>query len=483
MSTLARNTLYLTAASIAQKVIAFVYFTLVANQIGPAAQGDYFLALGITTILSVVSDWGLSSVLIREVAHDPPSARRLCRSTLGLKIPLIGLAMVGSIGLASLLRYDVAVIQLVALATLILAADAISLTFFGILRGLQNLRYEALGIFIGQLISSIIGLIALSLHPTLSVLILALLVGSTWNAFYSASRVVKHLGFGAIVPSFNLPLTRHLLRLSLAFAIASLFVKVYSYVDSILIKHFLGSAAVGVYSIAYKITYAFQFLPLAFIGGLYPAFSSRFARGDRAGLGRLFDDAIWYTALMAAPIVFGIWALSDQIIGRFYPGYVDAIGPLSIEIFALLPLFLDFPIGSLLNAAHKQHIKTTIMGATMVVNAVLNAILIPRLGTSGAAITAVIAFSLMFLMGLFVVPRLIPYTWSQLLRRVGPIFICGLLMGLIVLALKNFLPLPLTILIGAGSYGLLLWLSGSLTAEHLRYFRRLLKPAERTIEV
>ncbi|MBI2723252.1 MAG: hypothetical protein HYX39_13845, partial [Bacteroidetes bacterium] len=42
-----------------------------------------------------------------------------------------------------------------------------------------------------------------------------------------------------------------------------------------------------------------------------------------------------------------------------------------------------------MNAAHKQHLKTLIMGATMIVDAVLNALLIPRLGIVGAGVTAV----------------------------------------------------------------------------------------------
>ena len=228
MSTIARNTLYLTAASIAQKGISFVYFTVIANTIGKGATGDYFLALSITTILSVVSDWGLSSVLIREIAKKPEDAVRLTRTTLGLKIPLIVIGALGSVGLAVILGFESQVVYLVALATLILAADAISLTFFGVLRGLQNLRYESLGIMIGQLITATIGAISLFLQPALPLLIIALFAGSFWNAIYSATRVAKHLGKKAILPMIDKVQAWIMLKWSLAFALASLFVKVYS---------------------------------------------------------------------------------------------------------------------------------------------------------------------------------------------------------------------------------------------------------------
>lgn len=476
MSTLARNTLYLTVASVAQKAIAFVYFTLVANQIGKASQGDYFLALSVTTILSVVSDWGLSSVLIREIAHEPEGAVRITRSTLGLKIPLIILGMLGSIGLAYALHYDQQVIRLVAFATLILAADAISLTFFGVLRGLQNLRYESLGIFVGQILSASVGLVALKFHAGLDVLVLALLVGSTWNALFSASRVAKHLGWKAIVPTFDAPRAKQLLKLSLAFALASLFVKVYSYIDSILLKQFLGSEAVGTYSIAYKITYAFQFLPMAFVGGLYPAFASRFAKKDEKGLARVFDDAIWYTAILAAPIAFGISTLSSEIISAFYPKFAEAAVVLRVEIFALIVLFLDFPVGALLNATHRQNTKTLIMGGTMIINAGLNLLLIPRLGLLGAAVTAVASFGFMLVVGLLCVPRLIPYRFGTFFRRVSPIILSGALMGGAVLLMKDSVPLWGVIPLAAVVYLLALFATRAITGDQIRYIRRIIKP-------
>ncbi len=431
----------------------------------------------------MVSDWGLSSVLIREIAHDKTDAVKLIRSTLGLKMPLILIAMAGSLGLAFALHYDANVIKLVALATLILAADAVSLTFFGVLRGLQNLRYESLGIFVGQILSATVGLIALRVHPTLDVLVLALLTGSVWNALYSATRVAKHLGWKAIVPAFDSARAKALLRLSIAFAMASLFVKVYSYIDSILLKQFLGSEAVGTYSVAYKITYAFQFLPMAFVGGLYPAFASRWAQGDKQSLAKVFDDAVWYVGLLAVPIAFGISALSHEILQLFYPKFIEAALPLSIEIFALIVLFLDFPVGSLLNAARKQNVKTIIMGCTMLINAALNALLIPRVGIPGAAITAVVSFTFMLIAGLAFVPRLIPYPWTTFARRFLPIFASGFLMGGVVMMVKHLLPLPITIAFGAVVYFFGLLLTRTLTMDHVRYMRKLIKPDPSSLEV
>src|SRR3989338_10171951 len=65
---IAKNTAFMTGASIAQKIISFVYFTLIARSIGVEGTGKYFLALSFTTIFVVFVDLGLSNVLVREAA-------------------------------------------------------------------------------------------------------------------------------------------------------------------------------------------------------------------------------------------------------------------------------------------------------------------------------------------------------------------------------------------------------------------------------
>lgn len=476
MSTIAKNTMLLTLASVGQKAIAFVYFTLIANAIGKEATGDYFLALSITTIFSVVADWGLTPVLIREVAKYPGQAGKILRSIMGMKIPLILLGAAGSIGAAMLLGYSVSVIQLVAVASLVMAADAISLTCFGVLRGLHNLRYESLGIFVGQTITTLIGLAFLFTNPSLPLLIIALLAGSTWNAIYSASRVGKHIGARSLVPSFDRLEMKKWLKLSVAFVLAGAFVKVYSYVDSLILHSILGSGAVGAYAVAYKITYAFQFLPMAFVGALYPLMSTLWGEGKKVELGKLFSDAMWYVMLLAAPIVFGIWSIADKLIPAFYPnGYEEAILPLQILVFALLLLFLDFPIGSLLNAAGKQGVKTAIMGGTMVINAVANIILIPKMGLEGAAISAVLGDAFLLFAGLVMVPRLIHAPMLKLIGRVAPIFISGLLMAGSVILLKPYLHFVLLIGVGAIVYLTVLFMTKALTVEHVRSVYRTMR--------
>lgn len=477
MSTpVAKNTLYLTAASIAQKALAFFYFLLLARVMQPGATGDYFLALSITAIFSTITDLGVTPVVIRDVAKVPERAVDLLRRAIWLKIPFMALGTLGAIAMSWALGYDATVRELVLIASLVMLADAVSLLFYGVLRGNHTLRFESLGIFVGQTCTLLFGGLVLLTHPSLHLLVLALLVGSTFNAVFSARQAVAIYGWNILKPRFDGRAIRTLLVAALPFALAGIFVKVYSYVDSIIISKIIGTAAVGVYAVAYKFTYAFQFLPMAFVAALYPGMSAMVGKKDTDGLTRLFDEAIWYVAVLAAPISFGLWAVAGDAIALAGDGYANAAPVLAVLIFVLIPIFLDFPVGSLLNAANRQATKTAVMGVTMVINVLLNLALIPAFGILGAAYSAVASFVFLFAAGFWFVPRIIPaYGFPRLLRTVVPIVFSGAVMGLAARMLLPFAGFLLVLPVSAVVYAAMLFVTKSVRTQHLASALRLIR--------
>jgi O-antigen/teichoic acid export membrane protein len=464
----AKNTLYLTVASVGQKLLAFAYFVLLARTMGAERTGEYFLALSVTAIFSTITDFGLTPVVIRDVAKRPAEAVELVRRALSFKVPFMLAGAAGSVAAAWALGYDSTVRELVLIASLVMLADAVSLLLYGLLRGRQALQYESLGIFVGQSMTLALGGAALLFNPSLRMLVLALLAGSAFNMAFSAWHAVRLFGAAVLRPRVDLGSAKALLAAAAPFALAGIFVKVYSYVDTIFISKMIGTAAVGVYALAYKFTYSFQFLPMAFVAALYPGMSALVDR-DAAGLRKLFDDAVWYTAVIAMPIAFGLFAVAPDAVSLAGGGYDGAVPVLRTLVFVLIPIFLDFPVGSLLSAADRQGTKTAVMGATMVLNVLLNAILIPVHGVIGAAYAALVSFAFLLAGGLAFVPRIIEgYRLADFLRTVVPIFVSGGVMGAVALWIRPSVGFASTILLAAAAYGAMLAATGSLRASHAR---------------
>ncbi|MBI2475134.1 flippase [Candidatus Uhrbacteria bacterium] len=431
MSRLAKNTMFLTIASIGQKAIAFVYFLFLARIMMPEQTGIYFLAVSISMIFSVIADFGITPVIIREIAKHPDDTHKLIRRTLTVKFPLLFIGYFLAVGSTFLMGYEIQILSLVLFTGLVLILDSIHLFFYGVLRGHHILSIESIGMFSGQLITAIVGALILWLHPSLQLLVLALMAGSLTNVVLSSSVLIRKFGFKLFLPILDWKFIRFLLKAALPFALAAIFVKVYSYVDTVFISKFMDATSVGLYGLAYKFTYAFQFLPLAFIAALYPNLSS-LIDSDNENLSKTFNRSMWYMLILSTPIVFGLWLIAPNVVLLAGDSYSASAPVLSVLIFVLFPIFLDFPIGSLLNAANKQSTKTTIMGITMVLNIILNVLFIPNFGIKGAAYAALISFSLMFLMGLYFVPKVIlSFKFAPLLKNSILIVGSGIIMVVI----------------------------------------------------
>ncbi|MDD4995501.1 MAG: flippase [Patescibacteria group bacterium] len=454
---LAKNTFYLTLAAIGQKVLAFIYFALIARMVGVEWTGKYFLALSFTTIFSIFVDFGLNSVLIRETARDHSLIPKYLNNIFSIKLFMAAATAIVAAVVINIMGYDSLTTLLVYLALLVMVADSFHMTFYGIFRGLKILSYEALGIFICEIIIVGLGTASLLIHRSLPILILALLAGSLFHIIYVLFLLKKRAG---ILPRWELDFTflRKTFKIALPFAIAGVSVKIYSYIDSILLSLLAGDAYVGWYSIAYKLTYAFQFIPMAFVAGLYPVLSEHW-KFNREKLIHTFTQSVRYMSAISIPICFGVWALADKIVIAFYgPDFFNSILPLQILIFVLFAIFVDFPVGSLLNACDRQTTKTAIMIATMVINVALNAILVPRFFAVGAAISGLISFTFMAVAGIYYGKKYIGFSLRPIFSCFIKTFLSGLVMAIVILALKEQLHFILLVPLGAIVYFLVLYI-------------------------
>ena len=391
------NAAWLVAATTLNKVIALATFVIVARVAGPHVTGTYFYGVSVTSIFVILSDLGMTPVLIRAVASGREDTGALFGAVWRLKALLSPIAILAALGYGVLNGLDIVTMQTIGIACLVMTADTISLALYGALRGKQDLRPESVGMFLGQVITATFAIFAALTGGGPQGLVAALLAGSSWNVLWSFFKV----------RSARIALTkpagsdyRRLMHEALPFGISGIAVKLYSYVDTLMIRAYHGTEAVGMYAVAYKMTYALQFLPLTFTAALYPAFASAWSQKKHDELQKTFLGSLRLTAFFGFALSGALSALASEIIPVTYGrSYLGAVVPFQILPWVLLPIFMDFPVGSLLNATHRAHLKTTAMVGTMLVNVVLNAILVPSMGAVGAAWAGLFSFWFLFLIG------------------------------------------------------------------------------------
>ncbi|MDD5251272.1 MAG: flippase [Patescibacteria group bacterium] len=458
----AKNTAYLLSAFVGQKVLAFAYFILVARLIGAEGTGKYFIAVSFTTIFSVFIDLGLSNVLVREVAKCPENAGKLLSNVLGMKAVLASVTVAAALVTARLLGYGADIQMMIAMASAVMVLDSIHLVLYATMRGLQNLRYEAIGVVTGQAVTIVTGTIFLLMRLPLVFLVVALFCGSSWNVLFAGWSVRRRFH----VP-FALRLEPALIRffwgVTIPFALAGIFSRVYSYIDTVMLSRLATVKAVGYYAVAYKLTFAFQFLPMAFAAAVYPAMSEAYVK-DHERLARIFVIALKYLAAAAAPVTAGIFVLAGALIRLVYgPAYAEAVLPLQILILSLAPAFLYWPAGSLLNACDRQAHNTVVMGVTMLTNVVLNAFLIPRFGPVGAAAAALVGNTLLFVGAFVAATRVVRIDGRAVVSVFAKVFGSAFLMALVLWPWRNSVSVFILIPLGALTYATALFVTRAFT--------------------
>lgn len=474
---IAKNAAWLLAAQTVQKLIAFVTFSLIAKWVGAEVTGHFFYAVSVTSVFVILADLGMTPVVIREMAGDEEHGRGALATALKLKAIFIPIAILASLAYAISVRADASTLTAIAIACFVMSADAVSLLWYGAIRGRRKLQYEALGMLVGQLGTAAVSLLAIIVfHWGVYGLIFALSVGSAWNVIWSVTQARRL----RLSPLWKLSWRwQRLMRAAVPFALAGIFVKVYSYADTLMLKEFYSARDVGWYAVAYKVTYAFQFLPLAFVAALYPGMSAAYASKEKETLQKLIGGSLRLMTIVAVPLSAALSAFAPRLIPLAYgTAYDGTILPLMILAWVLIPIFWDFPTGSLLNATHRAEQKTASMGIAMVVNVFANALLVPPLGPTGAAISGLISFWLLFFVGLYFIRRDLPsFDWAISLFGRGLIVAAAIWFA--IRFVTPAMPLVAALAFGVMASLALLFLSRLLLVEDVRMMLRVFKRTPR----
>ena len=463
ISNIAKNTSYFTLALIIQKMISFVYFTLYARYLGPEDLGKYYFAISITTICSVFIDLGLSNVLTRTVARHDEEPKKFFSSIIGIKLPLAGLTWVLAIilaqGNADLVK------NLIYLASISMVLDSFSTAFYAYFRGYHNLKFESLASMGVQMVVLISSLVMMSLDKSVLWLMIGLPTASLLNFLYTL--IIAKTKFNlTLKPTWNKQVAKTVFAVAWPFGVYAILQRLYTYLDSVLLFKLAGDWAVGIYQVPFKIVNALQFLPMAFVASLYPALSM-YWRENRQQLMITFERALNYSTIISLPIMAGVIALSDKVVLLFNKGFADSVIPLQLIMISLFFIFIHFPLGSLLNACDRQRTNTRNMAIVVVVSVLMNLILIPLWGPTGAAITVLVTNILLCWLSVIISRQIVAWRWQKVLPTLGKALSASLIMIATILIFKSKLSFFVLVPMGGAIYFLALYGLGGVKKEDL----------------
>jgi O-antigen/teichoic acid export membrane protein len=164
--------------------------------------------------------------------------------------------------------------------------------------------------------------------------------------------------------------------------------------DRVVIRHLLGSAAVGRYSVAYNVG-SLGFMLLVFVN---QAWEPRiYAVADRVARSRLLASSRDMMNLLLIPVVCGLAAGAPVVLGVWVP---RSFHPAELTPIVAIVATCTFPFGQFvanLRALMSEGKTGRAAVATLVaaaVNVGLNLVMVPFIGITGSAIATVISYAL-----------------------------------------------------------------------------------------
>jgi O-antigen/teichoic acid export membrane protein len=469
---IARNTTILLLSNVAGFFLGFFFNVYAARYLGAQGLGVLAFALAFTGIFSILTDIGLQTLMIREIARDKALAQKYLGNIAVLKIILVIITF-GLIALTiNLMDYPAETVRVVYLMALSVVFNAFSVPFYGLFRAYERMEFEALGGVVSGALLLAGAFYAISHNFSVS--------GFAWVYFITSLVTLAYTcavaAWKFVLPKLevNLKFWKEMLKQAWPFALGLVFMTLYFSIDSVMLSVIKGNEAVGWYNAAYRLISALMFIPMAYFSAVFPIMS-RFHVTSQDFLRFTYERSFKYMLILGVPIGVGTTLLANKIIMLIFGlGYYNSIIALQILVWSMVFIFINGPFGQLFISVNKQLIGTWITIGTVISNIVLNIILIPRYGLTGASISTVAAMSLGFF---------INYIWSSRMgygipvkNTVGLIMrvlIASAVMGLPIYYFRDFYALAM-VPASALLYFVVLYIIGGIDREDMLLFRQLI---------
>ena len=379
-----KNTSWLIGDKVIRMTVGLFVGIWVARYLGPERFGLFSYAQSFVGLFVVIATLGLDAIVVRELVKNESKRDALLGTAFVLQLAgafIVLLILAIAINFTSNNTSTNILIFIIASATIFQSFNVIDYYF----QSKVLSKYVVYANMITLLISSIIK-IALIINEaplvTFAYVILfdSIILSLGFLYFY----LHAHLSFRTL--KFEGSLAISLLKDSWPLILSGVVISIYMKIDQVMIKEMLGPGAVGQYAAAARLSEAWYFIPVVICSSLFPALINIKKQSKElyyARLQKLYDLMVWLGIAVALPLAF----FSDWIVGFLYgEQYSQAGSVLVIHIWAGVFVFLGVACGKYLTAENltKKYFHRTLFGA--ILNIVLNYVLIPKYGISGAAL-------------------------------------------------------------------------------------------------
>jgi stage V sporulation protein B len=379
-----KDTLYMILAQVLSIASASAVHIGLGRILGPEPYGEFGVIMSLLAVLEVFLARGIRDSVTKYTAEFPGMSRAIKKQGLTIAAIYGGFVFVLYILTAdpiALVFHNANLTRPLRISALIVPLIAFYSVLIGQLSGKRLFGKRALAMNVQSLgkvaAVYILALSGLGLQGAVSGYVISYALALLAAFHFSREGRQDAQTFPASkLLSFGIPIVGFSLLLSLLMNLDIFFVRT-------LLKE--GQEA-GFYAAALALTRAPYLVFLAFAITLLPLISRLTSLNRLQEASRTINKSLRYLLILLIPLAFFTNSLSEPIIRLVYSSqYLPAARPLGILIFGITFLTFFSVLAAVINGSGKPKTSMALAAAVVSLDVLLNLLLVPRLGLSGAA--------------------------------------------------------------------------------------------------
>lgn len=366
----------------------------VQNIVGAEAYGLYFALFNFSILFNTVLDFGLTNFNNRSIAQNPALLNTYFPRLISIKI-ILGIAYLTiCLAAAFVLGYSATAVKLVFLLAFNQFLASMLLFLRSNISGLQYFITDSIVSVLDRLLMIIFcGLILWTKLFPVEINVYSFVLLQSLAYFLACVIAFVLILSKGLTPAFkNIPLfSTALFRSSFPYALLGLLMVLYNRIDAVLLERLLpnGAQVAGIYAQSFRIFDAVTMIPVLFASLLLPMFANLLARNINMQPLIRTSFSILFTGMVILVINFIVFA-EPLVVLLYREYYHETVLVFVLLMLNVIPVSLTYIFGTLLTADGKLSILNRIAAGALLVNVTSNLVLIPRIGVTGAAVTALI---------------------------------------------------------------------------------------------
>ncbi len=375
------------------KIISELFIGIwIARYLGPKQFGLLSFVVAIVAIVNAIAALGLNPIVVRDLVKEPVGKFQILGTAFTLQLIAGGIGLLTVIGMVLLLRPGD---KLSLIVSIVLGVTVVFKSSWVIKYWFEAQVQSKYVVWVESLI-----LVLVSIANIGMILLNAPLLAFVWVSFAEALLVALTLfavyiysSNGVLGWKFDRMRAKALLGSSWPLIISGFAVILNMKIDIIVVGLMMDDKSVGIYSAASRISSAWFFIPMIIAQSIGPKIIEMKNQVNPQYM-PVIQKLLDLMVLISLPGAILIVLVADEAIPLLFGSdYADAAKVLIIHIWSGIFVFLSVAAGRYMIAEEIQHL---IMGRTilgLVINIVLNFVLIPLYGLTGAAIASLAGFA------------------------------------------------------------------------------------------